>query len=98
MENHSVIYEKVKKDNLKLAINVQRSIFPNESGALNLKASVDKNLIEEVYGSGARESVKFWLCRDKKNVVVGITGIYSYFEYPDDAWCAWYGVLPERQG
>lgn len=98
MNNILINYEKVVESNLELAIKVQRLIFPKESGALNIKASVDKKFIEEVYGSNFRKSVDFWLCRDEKNDVVGITGIYTYFEYPDDAWCAWYGVLPESQG
>lgn len=25
----------------------------------------------------------------------GVTGIYSYNEYPDDAWLGWYGILPK---
>lgn len=25
---------------------------------------------------------------------MGVTGIYSYHEYPNDAWLAWFGVLP----
>lgn len=90
--------EKVEKDNVELAINTQRTIFPKEDGALNLRASADESLIEKVYGEGAREKVTFWLCKNKKGDIVGITGIYAYFEYPDDAWLAWYGVLPEKRG
>ncbi|TSD00824.1 MAG: Uncharacterized protein Athens071425_565 [Parcubacteria group bacterium Athens0714_25] len=90
--------EEVAKDNLDLAIKIQRVIFPEEDGALNLRASVDESLIEKVYGEGAREKVTFWLCKDKEGDAVGITGIYVYFEYPDDAWLAWYGILPEKRG
>ncbi len=29
------------------------------------------------------------------NYQFGVTGIYSYNEYPEDAWLGWYGILPE---
>ncbi|MEI8059959.1 MAG: GNAT family N-acetyltransferase [Ferruginibacter sp.] len=90
--------EKVSKDNIELAIKIQNTIFPKENGALNLKASADKNMIEKVYGKNYRKSVDFWICKDEQNEPIGITGIYSYVEYPEDAWCGWYGVLPNQQG
>lgn len=93
-----IVCELLEKYNLDLAIKVQAAIFPNENGALNLMAAADKNLITEVYGENYRKSIDFWLARSFENQVVGITGIYSYIEYPDDAWCAWYGILPEYQG
>ena len=98
MEDLSIICEKVSKDNLELAIKIQNAIFPNENGALNLKASADKSHIKEVYGENFRDISNFWICKDEKGDAVGITGIYSYFEYPEDAWCGWYGVLPKKQG
>ena len=30
-----------------------------------------------------------------ENYQFGVTGIYSYNEYPDDAWLGWYGILPK---
>lgn len=30
-----------------------------------------------------------------KNYQFGVTGIYSYNEYPEDAWLGWYGILPK---
>lgn len=29
---------------------------------------------------------------------VGVTGIYSYNEYPDDAWLGWFGILNKYRG
>jgi GNAT superfamily N-acetyltransferase len=90
--------EKVAPNNLELAIKTQNHIFPNENGALNLKAAADAKFIEEVYGKNYRKSVDFWICKDEKGEAVGITGIYAYVEYPEDAWCGWFGIVPEKQG
>ena len=27
------------------------------------------------------------------DIPIGVTGIYSYHEYPDDAWLGWFGIL-----
>ncbi len=98
MDQKRIICDKVSKENINLAIEIQHTIFPKENDALNLKASADKSLITEVYGNNFRKSVDFWICKDENNIPIGITGIYSYFEYPDDAWCGWYGILPQYQG
>jgi len=97
MNDRKIICEKVIEDNLELAIKIQKAIFPKENGALNLKASANDNFVEEVYGKNYRKSVDFWVCRDEQKNPVGITGIYSYVEYPDEAWCGWFGILPEKQ-
>ena len=98
MQDETLTYEKVTKDNLDVAIKTQNAIFPKENGALNLKASADEAFIEKVYGKNFRESVDFWICKNSNDEAVGITGIYAYEEYPEDAWCAWYGVIPNEQG
>jgi len=40
---------------------------------------------------------QYWLIKvDSK--YVGVTGLYSYKEFPDDIWLAWFGILkPERR-
>ncbi|EKE20948.1 MAG: GCN5-related N-acetyltransferase [uncultured bacterium] len=98
--NDSILkYEKVSMDNLKLAIEIQNTIFPTENGALNLITYVDRSKIKEICENKSfRDVLDGWICKDETDEVVGITGIYSYFEYPQDAWCGWYGVLPEKQG
>lgn len=30
-----------------------------------------------------------------ENIPIGVTGIYSYNEYPEDAWLGWFGILEE---
>lgn len=98
MDSNCIMCEKITTGNIDLAIKTQHTIFPHEDGSLNLKASADKKLIEEVYGKNYRKSVDFWLCKNQNNKIIGITGIYSYIEYPDCAWCGWFGILPEYQG
>ncbi|EKD58488.1 MAG: hypothetical protein ACD_56C00114G0004 [uncultured bacterium] len=98
MNDKKIICERIVPENLDLAIKIQRDVFPKENGALNLKASADKSFIEHVYGKNYRKSVDFWICKDELGCPVGITGIYAYVEYPNDAWCGWFGILPEKQG
>lgn len=97
MKESVLKYEKVTPKNLDLAIKIQNKIFPNENGALNLAASTNEKLKKEIYGKNARESVAFWVCKENE-VPIGITGIYIMFKYPKDAWCGWFGVLPQFQG
>lgn len=77
-------YELITKDNLDLAVKVQNEIFPNENGK--------KNFIDSFRDHPYRKELKFFLVFDQQDVV-GITGIYSYHEYPEDAWLGWFGVL-----
>lgn len=96
MKEIKIKYIKVSKNNLNTAIIIQNKIFPSEDGSLNLKLAVDKKLIKKVFGDVKkyRETSDYWLCQVNNNFI-GITGIYSYFEYPHDAWLGWFGILPE---
>jgi|GEM_PF-676535 len=97
MTETALRYEKVTIKNINLAIKIQKTIFPNEDGSLNLIAAADKSLIEKIYGEGEQEVVDFWLCKNQDNEFVGMTGIYSNPKYSQtqDAWCGWFGVLPK---
>ena len=92
-------FEKVTNNNLELAIEVQRNIFPNEDGTINLKICADPSLVKKYYGKkeNFRQIFVSWICKDDEYKPIGITGIYSYFEYPQDAWLSWFGVLPEHR-
>lgn len=82
--------------NVKDAIELQKEIFPNEDGTLNLLASIDRDLFMNITGVYyIDDKVKYYLVYyDGK--LVGITGLYSYVnKWPKDAWIAWYGVLPK---
>lgn len=90
MNNPFIKCEKVNKNNLAEAIKVQKIIFPNENGEVNLKDSL--SCTSEIV---QKQIFKYWLCKEKSNNIVGITGIYSIHQYPEDAWCGWFGILPE---
>ena len=83
----------INKDNLELAVSIQNQIFPNENGRDELEATVK-------YGYGGRmRFLKYWIAY-LNGEPVGICGITEYFDYPDDCFLGWYGVLDKfrRQG
>lgn len=83
----------VDKHNYKKAIEIQRMIFPKEDGALNILASLDKNLFIETTGLDyVDDHVKYYLAKVDDNYI-GITGIYYYDS--DNAWLGWFGILKE---
>lgn len=85
----------VDKNNYKDAIQVQKSIFPNENGTLNIIASLDIDLFVKTTGlEYENDHVKYYLA-EVDGKYVGITGMYYYDKYIDSAWLGWYGVLPE---
>ena len=83
----------IDKSNYKEAIKVQNKIFPKENGALNILASLDRELFMQTTGLDyVDDGVKYYLAYvDDK--CVGITGMYHYDE--DDVWLGWFGVLEE---
>lgn len=83
----------VDKNNYKDAIAVQRKIFPNENGTLNILASLDREIFMEKTGIYyVDDHVKYYLAK-VNNEYVGITGIY-YYDL-DNAWLAWFGIIDE---
>ena len=78
-------FRKITKDNLAIASKVQNEIFPMEDGTENFIECIEKNPY--------RKEMDYYLVY-VGNVPMGVTGIYSYHEYPEDAWLAWFGVLP----
>ena len=83
----------VDKNNYKDAIAVQRKIFPNENGTLNILASLDREMFMEKTGIYyVDDHVKYYLAK-VNNEYVGITGIY-YYDL-DNAWLAWFGIIDE---
>lgn len=79
-------YEKVTKKNLKKAIKIQNRIFPLEDGIDDLNEAVGN---KDKYF----EYLEYYLIHNGE-YYVGITGLYSHKEYPDDAWIGWFGILP----
>lgn len=85
----------IDKNNYKEAIKIQNSIFPKENGALNILASLDRNLfIKSTKLNYADDHVKYYLAKEG-NRYVGITGIYYYDFDLDSAWLGWFGILQE---
>lgn len=79
-------YIEVDNNNLDLAVRIQNSIFPLEDGR--------QNYIEGITKDPYRKEMTNFIVYD--NVApIGVVGLYSYNEYPDDAWLSWFGVLQE---
>lgn len=78
-------FKKIIDDNLELAVSIQNEIFPDEDGR--------ENFIECVEHNPYRKELDFYVAYDG-DLPIGVTGVYSYHEYPDDAWLGWFGILP----
>lgn len=86
--------ELVDFNNYKIAIKIQNEIFPNEDGTLNILASLDRELFMKKTGMFYEDdNVKYYIAYIN-NEAIGITGIYHYQK--DEAWLAWFGVLPKH--
>ena len=77
----------VVKSNSTQAIKIQQSIFPLENGKEDILESLKKVKLNYDY-------LKYYLIAYEEKFI-GICGLYSYKEYPSDAWMAWFGVLPK---
>ena len=79
-------YVLVGKENSRNAIKIQQSIFPLENGKQDILESIEADKKNFNF-------LQYYLIKYEEKFV-GITGIYSYKQYPKDAWMAWFGVLP----
>ena len=77
-------FEKITNDNLELACKIQNEIFPEEDAR--------ENFIEQINEDPYRKEMDYKIVYID-NEPIGVTGIYSYNEYPDDAWLGWFGIL-----
>ena len=85
----------VDKSNYQEAIEIQKMIFPEENGTLNVLASLDRELFIKVSGlEYIDDHVKYYLAR-VNNEYIGITELYYYGDDLDNVWIAWYGILEE---
>lgn len=75
----------LNKKNFLQAIELQETIFPEESGAIDITLASQGKTAEN------QNMLKYWLAL-VDNQVVGIVGLYSYKIYPQDAWLGWFGV------
>lgn len=89
--------EPVDYTNYKKAIEIQKEIFPEDDGTLNILASLDRDLFMHKTGLFYEDDqVKYYIAYSG-NEAVGITGIYHYDYDPASAWLAWFGVLPDKR-
>lgn len=77
---------KITQDNLNLACNIQNKIFPLEDSRKNYLECINK----DPYRKEMDYSIVYL-----EDTPIGVTGIYSYNEYPDDAWMGWFGIIEE---
>ena len=83
---NKIRFEKITYENLELACKIQNEIFPKEDAR--------ENFIEQIKNDPYRKEMDYKIVYINDEPI-GITGIYSYNEYPDDAWLGWFGILYE---
>ena len=76
-------YEKIKKENIRLAARVQYEIFPYSSAY--------SKYLKEVENDGL--PINYLVYYEDKPI--GVVGLYEIEEYKDDIWLSWFGVLQE---
>ena len=81
-----IIFIKITKENLEIACQIQNAIFPEEDAR--------KNFIEQINKDPYRKEMDYYIVYLDNNPI-GVTGIYSYNEYPEAAWLGWFGILKE---
>jgi hypothetical protein len=70
-----IILKIVDFSNYKTAIKIQREIFPNEDGTINILASLDRDLFIKTTGVFyVDDDVKYYLAYNNEEIV-GITGL-----------------------
>lgn len=84
-----MIFIEVQKNNLEIAYQIQKKIFPDSPDALHMKMSVLENV----------PHFKFWIVY-LDNSPIGISGIYTVNSDSESIWLNWFGILPcfRRQG
>lgn len=82
--NSKIIFKKIVEENLELACKIQNEIFPEEDAR--------QNFIEQINKDPYRKEMDYYIVYNG-DVPVGVTGIYSYHEYPETAWLGWFGIL-----
>lgn len=81
---NKITFVKITYDNLELACKIQNEIFPEEDAR--------KNFIEQIEQDPYRKEMDYYIVYFEE-LPIGVTGIYSYYEYPENAWLGWFGIL-----
>lgn len=86
LKDDKITFQKITNENLELACEIQNTIFPEEDAR--------ENFIEQINKDPYRKEMDYYIVF-VENTPIGVTGIYAYHEYPDDAWLGWFGVLKD---
>ncbi|MEE0699599.1 MAG: GNAT family N-acetyltransferase [Bacilli bacterium] len=81
-----ISFVRITQENLDLACEIQNKIFPEEDAR--------QNYIEQINKDSYRKELDYYIVY-LENEPIGVTGIYSYHEYPENAWLGWFGILEE---
>lgn len=73
----------ITKENMDLAMEIEKILFPEYSAEVNYRESVEKITTN-----------RYYLLYIGDNCV-GISGIYAYDVDPHSAWLGWFGILPQ---
>lgn len=84
--NKMINFKRIVSENLEIACKIQNEIFPEEDAR--------ENFIEQINNNPYRKEMDYYIVY-LNDQPIGVTGIYSYNEYPDDAWLGWFGILKE---
>ena len=84
--DENINFIRINKKNIELACKIQNAIFPEEDAR--------QNFIEQINNDPYRKEMDYYIVYFKE-IPIGVTGIYSYNEYPNTAWLGWFGILCE---
>ncbi len=87
--NSNLHFAKITKQNFNLAVKIQKEIFPHSDASYNYMEAIEK--------IPYRKELECWIVYNKETPI-GVCGIYSLLEYPEDAWVSWFGILKEYRG
>ena len=72
--------ERITGKSIGYGIEIQKELFPEESGRVNLEESLEEG-----------SDYSYYLLYEGENCI-GIIGLYSYPEDPESAWLGWFGI------
>lgn len=77
----------VNSSNYTIAIKIQRTECPFQNGSEDIRDSLTGK-------SKLYDYLKYFLIQYEEKYI-GMCGLYSYKEYPSDAWFGWFAILPD---
>ena len=96
------------KENLKAAIEMAHGVFPLDAKGKNppekgfrksLSLDDDEKSWYGITKGRELSRLTYWvLLDDDTDIVVGVTGLYTFSDAPDEAWLGWFCIDPEARG